>query len=259
MISVIIGAIITYLGYNISVRNFEKNIRDDASGPWDILKGVTFSESSEGYPIDSERLSKKPLDVFVRRVFELNPELKSTTLDMLRAYSAQNKKLPFLHITPNIIEYESGEYVSTGNVDSIKNRGFLPGDSNVGGFVAAGEHYDSVGDAESFKAPEAFLKSYIVLLRHYLHHASRLNHRNSKVVEGKKIKTVRPAFVLVRGDLKVDHGTDYEDHFILRNGSSPEDVIGTMNIDDKIDLNDPNSIMRSYISVMNGLMMALES
>ena len=94
MISVIIGTIITYLGYNISVRNFEKNIRDDAGGPWDILKGVTFSESSEGYPIDSERLSKKPLDVFVRRVFELNPELKSTTLDILRAYSTQNKKLP---------------------------------------------------------------------------------------------------------------------------------------------------------------------
>ena len=124
MIYVITDTIITYLGYNISMRNFEKNIRDDASGPWDILKGVTFSESSEGHPIDSERLSKKPLDVFVRRVFELNPELKSTTLDMLRAYSTQNKKLPFLHITPNIIEYESGEYVSTGNVDSIKNRGF---------------------------------------------------------------------------------------------------------------------------------------
>ena len=125
--------------------------------------------------------------------------------------------------------------------------------------MAAGEHYDSVGDAESFKAPEAFLKSYIVLLRHYLHHASRLNHRNSKVVGGKKIKDVRPAFVLVRGDLRVDHGTDYEDHFILRNGSSPEDIIGTINIDDKINLNDPNSIAQSYDSVTNSIMMALES
>lgn len=259
MIYVITDTIITYLGYNISMRNFEKNIRDDVSSPWDILKGVTFSKSSEGCSIDSERSSKKPLDVFVRRVFELNPESKSATFNMLKAYGAQNKKLPFLHITPNIVEYESGECVSTGNVDSIKSSGFLPGDSNVGGFVAAGEHYNSVGNAESFKTPEAFLKSYIVLLRHYLHHASRLNHRNSKVVEGKKIKDVRPAFVLVRGDLRVDHGTDYEDHFILRNGSSPEDIIGTINIDDKINLNDPNSIAQSYDSVTNSIMMALES
>ena len=241
------------------MRNFEKNIHDDISGPWDILKGVTFSKSSEECPIDSERLSKKPLDVFVRRVFELNPESKSATFNMLEAYGAQNKKLPFLHITPNIVEYESGECVSTGNVDSIKKSGFLPGDSNVGGFVAAGEHYNSVGNAESFKTPEAFLKSYIVLLQHYLHHASRLNHRNSKVVEGKKIKDVRPAFVLVRGDLKVDHGTDYEDHFILRNGSSPEDIVGIMAISNKIDLNDPNSIARSYDDVIKSLMGALES
>lgn len=240
------------------MRNFEKIIRDN-TGPWDILKGMTFSESSEECLINSERLSKKPLDVFVRRVFELNPESKSATFNMLEAYGAQNKKLPFLHITPNIVEYESGECVSTGNVDSIKSSGFLPGDSNVGGFVAVGEHYNSVGNAESFKTPEAFLKSYIVLLRHYLHHGYRLNHRNSKVVEGKKIKDVRPAFVLVRGDLRVDHGADYEDHFILRNGANPEDIIGTMNIDDKIDLNDPNSIARSYDNVMNSLMMALEN
>ena len=239
--------------------NYETWNGNGASSPWDILKDMTFRESSEKRSVDSERLSKKPIDVFARRVFELNPELKSATLNMLETYSAQNKKLPFLHITPDIVEYESGECISTGNVDSIKNSGFLPGDSNVGGFVTAGEHYNSVGNAESFKTPEAFLKSYIVLLRHYLHHASRLNHRNSEVVEGGKVKAIRPAFVLVRGDLKVDHGTDYEDHFILRNGSGPEDIVGIMTISNKIDLNDPNSIARSYDDVIKSLMGALES
>ena len=245
------------------MRNFENGDGGSSvsEGPWEDLRTLenTFSGLSKKQPNNNERLSKKPLDVFARRVFELNPESKSATFNMLEAYGAQNKKLPFLHITPNIVEYESGECVSTGNVDSIKSSGFLPGDSNVGGFMVAGEHYNSVGNAESFKTPEAFLKSYIVLLRHYLHHASRLNHRNSKVVEGKKIKDVRPAFVLVRGDLRVDHGTDYEDHFILRNGANPEDIIGIMNIDDKIDLNDPNSIARSYDNVINSLMIALES
>ena len=241
------------------MRNFEESVRDDASSPWAILKGMTFSESNKESPTVGERLSKKPLDVFVRRVFELNSELKDATSNMLEAYNMQNRKLPFLHITPDIIEYDDGECVSTGNVDNIKKNGFLPGDSNVGGFVAAGEHYNNVGDPKSFKAPEAFLKSYIVLLKHYLYHAFRLNHRNSEAMEGRKIKTVKPAFVLARGDLKVDHGTDYEDHFILRNGSSPEDIVGIMNIDDKIDLNDLNSIARSYDSLMNHLMGALGS
>lgn len=235
----------------------EKNTyHDDDGSPWDVLKGLSFDEQDNQALATEERLSKKPLDIFVRKVFELNPQLKDATSSMLESYSAQNKRLPFLHITPDIIEYEDGEVVSTNNIENIKKNGFFAGDSNVGGFVSPGRHCSDVGKPASFDTEEAFLKSYIVLLQHYLHHAYRLNHRNSRM-DG-KAKSIKPAFMLVRGDLKVDHGTDYEDHFILRHGSSSNDIVGVMKIDDKIDLNDPNSVASSYSNLIKYLAGSLE-
>ena len=225
--------------------------------PWHVLRTLSYDAGDVEYGT-REQLSKKPIDVFVRRIFEMKPELKEQTSSMLQLYTARNLKLPFVHITPDAIEYDDGGVVSTGNVENILKSGFLPGDSNVGGFLRAGEHYNSVGRPESFKEPEDFLKSYIVLLRHYLHHATRTNHRNSGTGVKEEITTIKPAFVFVKGDLKAEHGTDYEDHFILRDGSRPEDVVGVMSVNEKINMNDIDSVLDSYTKLLNKLDEILE-
>jgi hypothetical protein len=176
-----------------------------------------------------EKVSKKEIDIFCRELLENNPELKEEILRQMENLKMQNLPMPVVHITLSTIK-RGEEMVSTGFVENIKKNGFRKRDTNIGAFVERGKK-TSIAKPDFFiEKPEEFIKSLRLFLRRYLHHGLRSN--KQALGEFRDSKKAKPAMIFVEGDVKLEHGSDYDDHYILKEGATPEQILGIVNLNE---------------------------
>jgi hypothetical protein len=184
---------------------------------------LTDDEKESTEPSEN-KLSQKPDRIFARKVLDQITELPAIINENLQLLADNKISLPFLHFTNDIIIDEDGVEQTTGNVASILENGFRAMDSNVGGFTLPDN--SKVNSPEAFIGnPELFVKSLVDIFKHYRHHGSRLNHPNSP---SGKVTGTKSALILISGKVPSLHGTDYLDHYILKNGALPNEIIGVM-------------------------------
>ncbi|MBI2473465.1 hypothetical protein HYV70_02855 [Candidatus Uhrbacteria bacterium] len=176
-----------------------------------------------------ERISKKKIDLFCRELLEENPLLRETITKQMSFLREHKLPLPAVHITSKSLLQKDGTQQSTGFVENIKKNGFRKRDTNVGIFIRRGQK-PVPANPEFFEVnPQEFIKSVRLFLERYTRHGLRTN----KQVLGdfrEKGKGI-PAMVLIQGNLALEHGTDYDDHFILKEGTSPDEIIGSIDLE----------------------------
>ena len=69
-----------------------------------------------------------------------------------------------------------------------------------------------------------------MVLERYAHHGFRANKSALGNIDGDG-KGV-PAMIVIDGGLSLEHGSDYDDHYILKNGAAPDKIIGKINLDE---------------------------
>jgi len=194
-----------------------------------------------------ERLSQKPIDIFSREVLAKYPQLAEQIMSVLEKLTADNEQLPLIHFTTDRIKYTDGREISTGFVENIEDNGFRARDTNMGAFIGR-NGIEGVGDPKQFVKPEELVKSYKLILDKYLHHGIRTN----KQILGGRGGIGQPVMILVNGDLPKQHGTDYENHFILTDGSLPTDILGIVSMSGKksSSLDDVGTSLQEFLDVV---------
>lgn len=185
--------------------------------------------SEKTTPDSEERVSKKEIDIFCRELLANNSELREEISRQMENLSAQNLPMPIIHITSKAIK-RGDEMVSTGFVENIEEKGFRKRDTNIGAFVERGRK-TSIAKPDFFiKKPEEFIKSLRLFLQRYLHHGTRTN--KQALGEFRDSGSAIPAMILIEGGVKLEHGSDYDDHYILKEGTTPEQIIGIFDLNE---------------------------
>lgn len=183
------------------------------------LSNYSFTEKDINETQSPEKSSQKPIDVFSRELLAKYPELETRITETIKEMVAQKKLLPLIHFTSDKIRKSDGSEVSTGFVENIVNNGFRARDTNVGGFIGK---KNLLGDPSQFDKAELLVKAYKKILDKYLHHGIRTN---KAVLQNMEKGMGLPVMIVVNGDLPVEPGTDYDNHFILKNQSHTDDII----------------------------------
>ncbi len=177
-----------------------------------------------------ERISKKEIDLFCRELLEENPLLRETITKQMSFLREHKLPLPAVHITSKSLVQENGIHQDTGFVENIKKNGFRKRDTNIGVFIKRGQR-PTPAKPEYFEAnPQEFLKSIRLFLERYTRHGLRTN--KSILGSFKEKGTGIPTMILIQGNLALEHGTDYDDHFILKEGTSPQEIIGSVDLEE---------------------------
>lgn len=178
--------------------------------------------------ISKEKVSQKEIDIFCRKLLENQPELKRAIIAQMENLKKENLPMPVVHISTKAIKNNNGE-ISTGFIENIKEKGFRKRDTNISAFIRKAEK-NSLAKPEFLKdKPEEFIKSLRLFLQRYLHHGLRTNKEALKELKGSSEAV--PAMILIDGDVQLEHGSDYDDHYILKNGSTPEQIIGIIDLE----------------------------
>ena len=196
--------------------------------------------SKEATPDSKEKVSKKEIDIFCKEILEQNPQLREEILRQMENLKAQNLPMPIAHITSKAIK-KDGDTISTGFTENIKKEGFRKRNTNVGAFVKRGKE-TSIAKPDFFiEKPEEFIKSLRLFLQRYLHHGLRTN----KQVLGKfkDSKSAIPVIIFIEGDVKLEHGSDYDNHYILQQGAAPEQIIGIIDLNEHKNLKSKDDII----------------
>lgn len=178
-----------------------------------------------------EKVSKKEIDIFCRELLENNPELKEGILRQMENLKMQNLPMPIAHITSRAIK-KGEEMVSTGFVENIEKNGFRKRDTNIGAFVERGKKTSIAKPDYFIEKPEEFIKSLRLFLQRYLHHGLRTNKQT--LGEYRDSESAVPVIIFIEGDVKLEHGSDYDDHHILKEGVTPEQILGTVDLNEDI-------------------------
>ncbi|MDR0397798.1 MAG: hypothetical protein LBH36_01275 [Candidatus Nomurabacteria bacterium] len=189
--------------------------------------GTNFTPlKQEGITFKSEqKTSQKPDRIFAREILAQSSELPQMVQDTLTGLVESDEQLPFLHFTNDEIVSPDGTIQKTDNVENILRNGFRPMDSNVGGFSLSGGELPN-NPANYLDNPELFVRKLVAIFNHYKHHGSRSNHPGSNGANNQA--SSKAALILINGKVHSIHGTDYLDHYILKDGAKPAEVISVM-------------------------------
>lgn len=186
---------------------------------------TNFPEEPDSVP--HEKRSGKEIDIFCRELLARNPELERKIISQMGNLGMQDAPMPIIHITGKAIK-RGNEMVSTGFVENIEGKGLRKRDTNVGAFIKRGKEV-SIAKPDFFeKNPGEFIKSLRLFLQKYLHHGIRTN--KQALGELRDSERAVPAMIFIEGDVKLEHGSDYDDHYILREDVAPEQIIGSVDL-----------------------------
>ncbi len=174
-----------------------------------------------------EKPSQKTLDIFARNLLEQNPELKTSILSTMQLLNQERLELPVIHITSVGIKKDE-ETVTTRFIENIKQNGFRSRHTNVGAFVKRGNKTQRATAQYFIYHPEEFVKSFYLLLQRYAHHGKRTN--KEVLGENRDLGEGIPEIIIIEGNVELERGSDYDDHFTLAQGASADQII------DEIDL-----------------------
>ncbi|GHU07316.1 hypothetical protein FACS189431_1670 [Alphaproteobacteria bacterium] len=211
---------------------------------------IEFPNQSLGIEPKPEKLSQKPEDIFVGEIISQDSEIIASIKNTLENLAEHNIALPFVHFTPDeLVGTDGGVVGKTDNLEDITQNGLKKMHTNVAGFTSPESRL--VNDPAIFvEKPEYFIKDYLRMIKHYRHHGARLNHSTNNPDHPDAVSGV-PAIVLIKGNLPVVHGTDYQDHYILTDGAKSEDIIGT--IKNAPNQNSPDDISASIRILLSTL------
>ncbi len=206
------------------------------NNPFEILKSIPIPDDEEKRFSRPEKISQKPLDVAVRKITESNPELKQKIIEVMRNLSLSSEALPLIHITTDRIILPDDIARDSKMIEQIENQGFKGRHTNVGAFVTRRGRAQLAEPTDYENNPEDFLKSFIILLRRYLHHGLRTNKDvyAEKRNQGKGI----PIMLVIRGGLPIERGTDYDDHYILKEDVPAKVILGKIEFEAEDGIND---------------------
>lgn len=178
--------------------------------------------------VTTEKKSQKEIDVFCRELLSHYPELHKQIINQMHFYAETKIPMPVIHITSKAIHDENGTELRTGFIENIKKSGFRKRNTNVGAFVERGKT-TTIAQPDYFSAhPEDFIKSLRLFLARYIHHGSRTN--KDALLDQKNKGYGFPAMIIINGNVQLEHGSDYDDHYILPEGSGPQDIIGEIDL-----------------------------
>lgn len=196
--------------------------------PFENLKDTQFSDR-EGQLSEQEKTSKKAIDITVRKLFESNPKLRERIVNVMGDLCASSEALPLIHITADTIILQDGSERDSTMVQRIEGQGFRGRHTNVGAFVVRKDQTRLAEPKDYEKYPEDFLKSLITLLKRYWHHGSRTN--KDIYAEQRDQGRGVPIMLLLQGDLPLERGTDYDDHYILKEDVSSDVILGNIRLE----------------------------
>jgi hypothetical protein len=217
--------------------------------PFEQLHGMRLPEKPE-HDTEKKKESKKEIDILSRDILRDNPELTMVLEMTLDAFTKENIALPIIHVSSKEVRTASSA-VQTGFLENIRQRGFRAKDTNVGAFVKRGEEKTKLAEPIDFvKRPEQFVKSVILFLDRYAHHGIRTNKQSLGEMR-EKGKGV-PVMVLIDGDVSLEHGSDFDDHYRLRESVNGEKILGLIELEDRT-LRTPeniSTILKDFVSIM---------
>ncbi len=196
--------------------------------------------------------SQKQIDIFCREVIEKNVGLKENILKCMHTLSEKNAPMPVVHITSNAIQIGENK-IDTGFVKNIMNNGFKKKNTNVGVFLE-GSRKNLLANPSYFELhPEEFVKAIKLFVKRYIHHGFRAN--KNILGELKNDGVGVPEMMIIEGDLELQHGSDYDDHYILKEGASLDKIIGSINLGEHnsaSSLEDIDYIVSKFIELLYG-------
>ncbi|MBI3952375.1 MAG: hypothetical protein HY336_00260 [Candidatus Doudnabacteria bacterium] len=194
--------------------------------PFRALAGQRFESGSDSQP--EAKKSQRPLDVFSRELLESNPEVKLSIESVMAFLAESGLELPAIHITSGEIRTPEGT-VPTGFLKNIHTFGLKRRQSNLAVFIKR-KPYEEIAGPEFFRAnPEEFIKDLYLILKRYAYHGLRTN--KDALGEKKNAGNGAPVMLLVEGPLKLDKGSDYDDHYIAKDPIKPGKIFGDLELD----------------------------
>lgn len=176
---------------------------------------------------EQEKLSQKQIDIFCREVMEKNTGLKEEILKCMHTLQEKNVPMPLIHITSSAIQIGENK-IDTDFVKNIMNNGFKKKDTNVGVFLERSRENLLASPSYFELHPEEFVKAIKLFVKRYIHHGFRVN--KNILGELKNDGVGIPEMMIIEGSLELQHGSDYDDHYILKEGASPDKIIGSINL-----------------------------
>ncbi len=197
----------------------------------EALSQMNFPVESPNKKVPQERISKKEMDIFCRDVLERHPEIQEMIEEQMEILEERGVHMPVLHITSRAIRDVHGNEMSTHFVEHIREEGFRPRDTNVGAFIRR-ENSPVVAQPNFFKThPEEFIKSLRLFLQRYIHHGLRTNKNVLGDARGTGVGV--PTMIILDGGVTLEKGSDRDDHYILKDGASPDQIIGIIDLDER--------------------------
>lgn len=179
---------------------------------------------------NKSKLSQKEIDIFCRELLEQNPELKIKIVEKMEKLKEGGEFLPIVHITSRAIRSEQGgDDLDTGFLENIKNEGFHRRDTNVAVFVRRGTRTSPAEPDFYIEKPEEFIKALRIFLQRYSHHGLRTN--KNILGENRDSGQGVPIAVVIDGSVPIEHGSDYDDHYILKSMVTPDKILGEIDLD----------------------------
>lgn len=188
---------------------------------------------------EQEKPSQKQVDIFCREVIENNADLKEGILKCMHTLSEKNIPMPVIHITSSAIQIGENR-VDTGFIKNIMNNGFKKKDTNVSAFVERSRENLLASPSYFELHPEEFVKAIKLFVKRYIHHGFRVN--KNILGELKNGGVGIPEMMIIDGDLELQHGSDYDDHYVLKEGASPDKIIGSINLSEHNSSSSPKDI-----------------
>ena len=166
-----------------------------------------------------DHLSQKPDDVWVRELLDAHPELSQQVDQTIQSLADNHFLLPSLHFTADKIKLDDGREVTTGFLANIMQYGLRPRDTNVGVFT---DGQGQILQPSANPSAATVVKSFKQIIDRYAHHALRTNKQSLHQYQqrGRGL----PVMIVIDGSLPMIKGTDYDNHYILSQGASPDKI-----------------------------------
>lgn len=174
-----------------------------------------------------QKPSQKQIDIFCREILQNNHELKTEIQRCMHILNENNVYMPIIHITSDAIQTQTNK-INTGFIENIMKSGFKQKDTNVAVFLE-GSGGAAFTNPEYFENnPEEFIKNIKLFIKRYVHHGLRVNKDSLKELKNNGVGI--PKMIIIEGNVELQHGSDYDNHYILEETVPPEKIIGNIDL-----------------------------
>ncbi|MBI2459692.1 MAG: hypothetical protein HYV53_04045 [Parcubacteria group bacterium] len=191
-----------------------------------------------------EKISQKEIDIFCRELLADNPKLKSEIVSQMQNLMKQGLPMPVIHITSRALYGANDKEINTNFIENIEKNGFRKRDTNVGVFVKR-DKKTSIAQPDYYtEHPNEFIKSLRLFFERYIRHGIRTN--KSALGDFKDSGTAIASMIIIDGNVSLERGSDYDDHYILKDGAAPDQIIGAVDLKEHYHYRSKNDI--TYIA-----------